>query len=113
MPDCWNLTKIPDLRLTQAQLRLVLNYISSSETRNFDEQEYDHVEAQFVALDALVKQFPGPSKRNFDEIDQAGFGTFVKQNVDEIDNVLIGKVLKGRRRMIPLVKLTKLALRNF
>merc|ERR1711892_1489557 len=40
--------------------------------RNFDEIDR-------AGFGAFVKRFPGPSKKNFDEIDRAGFGAFVKR----------------------------------
>merc|ERR1711892_858166 len=41
--------------------------------RNFDEIDR-------AGFGAFVKRFPGPSKKNFDEIDRAGFGAFVKRS---------------------------------
>merc|ERR1719153_193830 len=49
--------------------------------RNFDEIDR-------AGFGAFVKRFP--AKRNFDEIDRAGFGAFVKRNFDEIDKVGFG-----------------------
>merc|ERR1711915_547130 len=51
--------------------------------RNFDEIDR-------AGFGAFVKRFPGLQKRNFDEIDRAGFGAFVKRNFDEIDKVGFG-----------------------
>merc|ERR1711892_1178412 len=56
--------------------------------RNFDEIDR-------AGFGAFVKRFPGPSKKNFDEIDRAGFGAFVKRfpskrNFDEIDRAGFG-----------------------
>merc|ERR1711892_814431 len=51
--------------------------------RNFDEIDR-------AGFGAFVKRIPGPSKKNFDEIDRAGFGAFVKRNFDEIDKVGFG-----------------------
>lgn len=36
----------------------------------------------------------GVSKKNFDEIDRAGFGRFVKKNFDEIDRAGFGRFVK-------------------
>merc|ERR1711976_491114 len=36
----------------------------------------------------------GMSKKNFDEIDRAGFGRFVKKNFDEIDRAGFGRFVK-------------------
>merc|ERR1712183_862494 len=49
--------------------------------RNFDEIDR-------AGFGAFVKR--SPSKRNFDEIDRAGFGAFHKRNFDEIDKVGFG-----------------------
>merc|ERR1712221_28667 len=51
--------------------------------RNFDEIDR-------AGFGAFVKRVPGLQKRNFDEIDRAGFGAFVKRNFDEIDKVGFG-----------------------
>merc|ERR1719153_512129 len=52
--------------------------------RNFDEIDR-------AGFGAFVKRSPtGLDKRNFDEIDRAGFGAFVKRNFDEIDKVGFG-----------------------
>eukprot|EP00092_Neocalanus_flemingeri_P031013 GFUD01033687.1.p1 GENE.GFUD01033687.1~~GFUD01033687.1.p1 ORF type:complete len:146 (+),score=51.20 GFUD01033687.1:50-439(+) len=58
--------------------------------RNFDEIDR-------AGFGAFVKRSPSPSKRNFDEIDRAGFGAFVKRspspskrNFDEIDRAGFG-----------------------
>merc|ERR1711892_773509 len=60
--------------------------------RNFDEIDR-------AGFGAFVKRFPGPSKKNFDEIDRAGFGAFVKRfpskrNFDEIDRAGFGAFVK-------------------
>ena len=36
----------------------------------------------------------GMEKKNFDEIDRAGFGRFVKKNFDEIDRSGFGRFVK-------------------
>jgi len=41
-------------------------------------------------FDSLSGSTFGNQKRNFDEIDRAGFGSFVKKNFDEIDRVGLG-----------------------
>merc|ERR1712013_438830 len=58
--------------------------------RNFDEIDR-------AGFGAFVKRFP--TKRNFDEIDRAGFGAFVKRsptkrNFDEIDRAGFGAFVK-------------------
>merc|ERR1712106_390416 len=52
-------------------------------------QNFDEIDR--AGFGAFVKRSPsGYSKRNFDEIDRAGFGAFVKRNFDEIDKVGFG-----------------------
>merc|ERR1719318_109695 len=58
-------------------------YTFGKKKRNFDEIDR-------AGFGAFVKRFPRPSKKNFDEIDRAGFGAFVKRNFDEIDKVGFG-----------------------
>merc|ERR1711892_512888 len=55
--------------------------------RNFDEIDR-------AGFGAFVKRFQSPRKRNFDEIDRAGFGAFHKRNFDEIDRAGFGAFVK-------------------
>merc|ERR550539_704232 len=45
-------------------------------------------------LDPLSGMAFGVAKKNFDEIDRAGFGGFVKKNFDEIDRAGFGRFVK-------------------
>jgi len=45
-------------------------------------------------LDPLSGMAFGVAKKNFDEIDRAGFGGFVKKNFDEIDRSGFGRFVK-------------------
>merc|ERR1719414_1431015 len=45
-------------------------------------------------LDPLSGMAFGVAKKNFDEIDRAGFGGFVKRNFDEIDRSGFGRFVK-------------------
>merc|ERR1711935_824650 len=45
-------------------------------------------------FDAMRGLTFGKEKRNFDEIDRAGFGRFVKRNFDEIDRAGFGRFVK-------------------
>merc|ERR1712112_259554 len=56
------------------------------EKRNFDEIDR-------AGFGRFVKRSSG-EKRNFDEIDRAGFGRFVKRNFDEIDRAGFGRFVK-------------------
>ena len=56
-------------------------YTFGKKKRNFDEIDR-------AGFGAFVKR--SPTKRNFDEIDRAGFGAFVKRNFDKIDKVGFG-----------------------
>merc|ERR1712183_828449 len=55
--------------------------------RNFDEIDR-------AGFGAFVKRFQSPRKRNFDEIDRAGFGAFHKRNFDEIARAGFGAFVK-------------------
>merc|ERR1711892_952650 len=62
-------------------------YTFGKEKRNFDEIDR-------AGFGAFVKRFQSPRKRNFDEIDRAGFGAFHKRNFDEIDRAGFGAFVK-------------------
>jgi len=55
---------------------------------------------------------PG-SKRNFDEIDRAGFGRFVKRNFDEIDRAGFGRFVKRNFDEIDRAGFGRFVKRNF
>merc|ERR1719147_633696 len=64
-------------------------------------------------FDAMRGLTFGKEKKNFDEIDRAGFGKFVKRNFDEIDRAGFAKFVKRNFDEIDRAGFGKFVKRNF